>query len=194
MTSSSSAGERARTSSSPASRNCSYGSSSPPVSATTTVSTPAGARLSSSRSTISEAGARVSNDEVDVVRREPGVDRDEDAAGPGNSEVGFEQGGDVRREHGYAVAPPEPALDQRRRQPARPFPELAVCQAPRAVDNGRPLRKDGRASREECDWVELVPEDPIAHPADPVTRPALGSRATSSSPRRLLRRSGAPSS
>ena len=69
--------------------------------------------------------AGVLEDVGDLLRHEPGVDRDEHGPGARHAEVRFEQLVDVRGEKRDPVAVRDPALLERHREPPHPLPQLA---------------------------------------------------------------------
>ena len=102
-----------------------------------------------------EPRPRVGQDVADLVRAEPDVDGDQDAAAGGHAEVGLEHGRDVRAEEGHAVVPLHAGSAQGRGQPVHALLELPVRVAPRPVHHGHLVREDGGAPGEEAHRREL---------------------------------------
>jgi len=106
-----------------------------------------------------EPRARVLEDVGDLVGDESRVDRDEDPAGGRHAEMRLEHRGDVRAEERDPVVLRHPRRPQRRGEAVDALLELLVGVPTAPVDDGRLLREDVRAAREEAHRGELGPID-----------------------------------
>ena len=87
----------------------------------------------------------------DLLRHQPGVDRDEHGARSRHAEVRLEQLVDVGGEERDAIAVRDPALLERDGEPPRPLARLGPGQAALAVDDGGPVGEGERSPLEEGD-------------------------------------------
>ena len=95
--------------------------------------------------------AGVGEDVRDLLRHQPGVDRDEHRAGTRHAEVGFEELVDVGGEERDAIAVRDPALLERNREPPRSLACLRPRQAALSVDDGGSVGECERGPLEERD-------------------------------------------
>jgi hypothetical protein len=109
--------------------------------------------------------AGVPEDVVDLLGMQPGVDRDEHAACPGQAKVRLEKLGHIRRQEGDALAMPQPPLLERKREAPRALSRLRPCEATLTVDNRHTIAVDIRRPFEERDRRQLRDVDLIAHAA-----------------------------
>ena len=91
----------------------------------------------------------VLEDVADLVRHQSRVDRDEHGTCPGHAVVRLQQLVAVRREERDPVAFLDPALLERRRQPARALTKLRPGQPFVTVDDGGAIGERGRRAFEE---------------------------------------------